>query len=49
MTVLVACFDFRRFGCIHNLKQTYDSFLKTVALPGGKGKTSVTDRSILRA
>ena len=31
MTVFVAWFDFRIFGCMHNLKQTYDSVLKTVA------------------
>ena len=31
MTVFVACFDFKIFGCMHNLKQTYDSVLKTVA------------------
>jgi len=37
MTIFVACFDFRIFGCMHNLKQTYDSVLKTVAEPGGKG------------
>jgi len=24
-------FDFSIFGCVHNLKQTYDSVLKTVA------------------
>jgi len=38
MTVFVACFDFRIFGCMHNLKQTYDYVLKTVAQPGGKGR-----------
>jgi len=31
MTVFVAWFDFSIFGCMHNLKQTFDSFLKTVA------------------
>jgi len=31
MTVFVACFDFRIFGCMQNLKQTYDSSLKTEA------------------
>jgi len=31
MTVFVACFDFKIFGCLHNLKQTFDSVLKTVA------------------
>ena len=31
MTVFVAWFDFNIFGCMHNLKQTYDSVLKTVA------------------
>jgi len=36
MTVFVACFDFRIFGCMHNLKQTYDSVLKTVAVTKGK-------------
>jgi len=30
ITVFVACFDFMVFGCVHNLKQTYDSVLKTV-------------------
>ena len=29
--LFVACFDFRTFGCMHNLKQTCDSVLKTVA------------------
>jgi len=38
MTVYVACFDFRIFDCMHNFKQTYDSVLKTVAEPGGKGR-----------
>jgi len=28
MTVFVASFDFRIFGCMHNLKQTYDSCLE---------------------
>ena len=31
MTVIVACFDFKIFICLLNLKQTYDSILKTVA------------------
>ena len=31
MTVFAACFDFRIFGYMHNLKQTYDAVLKTVA------------------
>ena len=31
MTVFVVCFDFKIFGCIHNLKQTYDSILKTAS------------------
>ena len=31
MTVFVAFFDLRIFGSMHNLKQTYDSVLKTVA------------------
>jgi len=31
MTVFVAWFDFRIVDCMHNLKQTYDSVLKTVA------------------
>ena len=31
MTVFVAWFDFSIFGCMHNLKQTYNSVLKTVA------------------
>jgi len=30
MIVFVAGFDFSIFGCIHNLKQTYNSVLKTV-------------------
>jgi len=30
MTVFVACFDFRIFGCMHNVKQTHDSVLKTL-------------------
>jgi len=30
-TVFVAFFDFRIFGSMHNLKQTHDSVLKTVA------------------
>jgi len=38
MTVFVAWFDFSIFGCMHNLKQAYDSVLKTGAHPGGKGK-----------
>ena len=36
MTVFVACFHFGIFGCMHNLKQTHDSVLKTVAWPRGK-------------
>jgi len=31
MTVFEACFHFRIFGCMHTLKQAYDSVLKTVA------------------
>jgi len=31
MTVFVAWFDFSIFGCMHNLKQTCESVLKTVA------------------
>jgi len=31
MTVYVAFFDFKIFGCMQNFKQTYDSVLKTVA------------------
>jgi len=31
MTVFADCFDFQMFDCMHNLKQTYDSVLKTVA------------------
>jgi len=31
MTVFEAFFNFRIFGSMHNLKQTYDSVLKTVA------------------
>jgi len=38
MTVFVALFDFSIFGCMHNLNQTYDSVLKTVVQPGGKGR-----------
>jgi len=30
MTVFVACFNFTIFDCMHNLKQTYVSVLKTV-------------------
>ena len=38
MTVFVAWFDLIVFGCMHNLKQTYDSVLKTVLQPGRKGR-----------
>jgi len=38
MIVFVAWFDFSTYGCMHNLKQTYNSVLKTVAYPGGKGR-----------
>ena len=39
MTVFVAWFDFSIFGCMHNLKQTYESVLKTVeCTQGGRGK-----------
>jgi len=31
MTAFVAWFDFSIFACMHKLKQTYDSVLKTVA------------------
>jgi len=31
MTVFVAWFDFSMFRCVHHLKQTYASVLKTVA------------------
>jgi len=31
MTVFVAWLDFRLFGCTHNLNQSYESVLKTVA------------------
>jgi len=31
MTVFAACFDFTIFGGMHNMKQTCDSVLKTVA------------------
>jgi len=31
MIVFVAWFDFSIFSCMHNLKHTYDSVLKTVA------------------
>jgi len=31
MAVFVVWFDFSRFACMHNLKQTYNSVLKTVA------------------
>jgi len=31
MIASVAWFDFSIFGCMHNLKQTYNSVLKTVA------------------
>jgi len=37
MTVFVGWFDFSIFGCVHDLKQTSDSVLETVAYPGGKG------------
>ena len=37
MTVSVAWFNFSIFGCMNNLKQTYDSVLKIVAKPGGRG------------
>ena len=30
-TVFVSWFYINIFGCVHNLKQTYDSVLKTVA------------------
>jgi len=48
MTVFVAWFDFSIFGCMHNLKQTCDSVLKTVAQPGGR-ETSFPGHSILKA
>jgi len=38
MTVFAAWFDFSIFGCMHNLKQIYNSVLKTVAQPGVKRK-----------
>jgi len=38
MTVFVAWFDVSIFGCVHNLKQAYDSVLKTVAYPAWKGR-----------
>jgi len=38
MIVFVAWFDFGILGCMHNLKQTYNSVLKTVASLGGKGR-----------
>ena len=38
MIVFVAWFDFSIFDCMHNLKQTYNSVLKTVAYPVGKGR-----------
>jgi len=38
MIVFVAWFDFGIFGCMHYLKQTYNSVLKTVAWPRGKGR-----------
>jgi len=31
VTVFIAWFDFGIFSCMHELKQTYDSVLKTVA------------------
>jgi len=31
MTAFVAWFDFSILGCMHNLKQTYESVLKIVA------------------
>jgi len=49
MTVSVACFDSRIFDCMHNLKQTCDSVLKTVGIARGERETSVPGRSILRA
>jgi len=48
MTVFVAWFDFNIFGCMHNLKQTYDFALTAVAQPGGRGDICPW-RSILRA
>jgi len=48
MTVFVACFDFKIFGCVHNLKQTYDSVLKQWSSQGER-ETSVPRHSILRA
>jgi len=31
MIVFLPWFDFSMFGCMHNLNQTYNSVLKTVA------------------
>jgi len=31
MTVFVAWFDFRIFGCMRNLQKTYESVLKTMS------------------
>jgi len=36
MTVFVACSNFRIFGCMHNLKQTYDSCLEDSGVAKGK-------------
>jgi len=36
MTVFVACFDFRIFDCMHNLKQTDDSCLEDSGVTKGE-------------
>jgi len=45
MTVFAAWFDFSIFGCMHNLKQIYNSVLKTVAQPGVKRKGDICLRA----
>ena len=48
MTVFVAWFDLNIFGCMHNLKQTYDYVLMTVRSQVGRGDIC-RGRSIFRA
>jgi len=48
MTVFVNCFNFRIFGCMHNLKQTWFR-LEDSAIARGEEETSVPGRRIFRA
>jgi len=50
MIIFVAWFDFSIFGCMNNLKKTYNSVLKTDSgVARGEVETSVPGRSIFRA